>query len=430
MKLFILVFIAIYTSNAHPKNIYIILDSSGSMAGLDNTLKPKMKSSKSAVNNIIDKLPNETNISLISYGNTRKKDCSDINTLYDFGKIDKSKIKSKIMALKPLGNTPIERSLRKTIGSIKTNKEVSLILITDGIESCKGNPCTYIKTVKKKSNLNFKIDVIGFDIRKESDSLKCIADNSGGQYIDAKNSDELLNKSEAMILDELAPKGTLELVEQNKVVLEYIIFDEEKKVITKGHNFGLIRLSPGTYSAKITQSITKETTELKDIIISTNKNTVKSVSFEKGIKVVFKYDSKRFGVPKITNVKSKKTFIPNHTIQRISHGEKDTVQIVPGTYVLKAIGRKDQPTYTSDPRVINSSIEWSFGNEKKGNIKITFKKKRGSVFINSKNFRNRHWVRNFSSTISYPVGEYKVTYRGKKQIVTVKEDRTLELNYD
>jgi Ca-activated chloride channel family protein len=428
MKTLILILSFLITQNLFAKNLYLIIDSSGSMAGMDEKFKPKMKSAKTAVHNIVDKLPEKTKMALISYGNTKKGDCSDINTLVPFSAVNKKILKDKVDSLKPLGKTPIQGSLKKAISSIKTKENVSLILITDGIESCEGDPCSFVEKLKKQSKISFKVDVIGFDIKSNPESLKCIAEKSGGSYIDAKNSDELLNKTDEMIREELKDKGTLELVDKNKTVLNFKIFDKDGKIVTEGSNYGKIELLPGIYKAEVTQAITKAATTIEDLEIKANKNLFKEVSFDKAIKLKFEWDKDRFGRPVIKDIKTKETFRPYDQVQRSSGGDRKSIQIVAGTYIVKAIGKKNHLSYESDPIKIDKSMTIKLGQERLGKIEFVFIKKVGSLYVKGKNYYGRIWSRKIKGPLDFPVGEYMIRgSKGFKQKVIIKEKGVTKL---
>ena len=87
------------------------------------------------------------------------------------------------------GNTPIEFALRKTVDedfdpatafdrhdeAIKTKK---IILVTDGYDTCGGDPCAYIRELMA-TRKDIMIDVIQLG---SSNKLACLADETGGKF--------------------------------------------------------------------------------------------------------------------------------------------------------------------------------------------------------------------------------------------------------
>jgi Ca-activated chloride channel family protein len=93
------------------------------------------------------------------------------------------------------------------------------VLISDGIESCEGDPCAVASSLKE-AGVNVKAHVVGFGLSKEDGKkLTCIADNSGGNYFDALNTAAFTDAiKEVAELTQKEPEPEPEPV--NKVVFE------------------------------------------------------------------------------------------------------------------------------------------------------------------------------------------------------------------
>lgn len=190
------------TIGVNPKsenNVLFILDSSGSMAGQVSG-QPKMQTAKKAVSSYIDKVPQSVNAGLMVYGHkgsnaTKDKgvSCSGIETLYPLGKIDKEAFKAKVASFAPTGWTPIADSLQKAEKEVFTQKEKdnnSIVLVSDGIETCDGDPCGEARRLRSLG-ISPIIDVIGFDVDEEARTqLQCIARVTNGKYYDARTEEE------------------------------------------------------------------------------------------------------------------------------------------------------------------------------------------------------------------------------------------------
>jgi hypothetical protein len=172
-------------------NILFILDGSGSMWGrLDNV--EKIVTAKEVMTELVNDFPEGINIGLEVYGHRRKGDCGDIEMLESLGKGDKATIIRKIESISPKGKTPITKSIELAAKQLETlEEETTIVLVSDGKETCKGNPCTLVKTLKERG-INFTMHVIGFDVTKEERAqLACIAEAGGGRYFTAKNAIQL-----------------------------------------------------------------------------------------------------------------------------------------------------------------------------------------------------------------------------------------------
>lgn len=171
--------------------ILFIYDASGSMWGkLNDQFKKDIASE--VLTNTIDQLGTNQKVGLIAYGHRSKSDCQDVELLVEIENTNKSKLKSAIKSINPLGKTPLAYSVEKAIEQIEVSgTKTTIILVTDGIESCQGNICEAIK-LAKQAGLEFKLHIVGFGLKEEElASLKCATHEGGGNYYDAKNANQL-----------------------------------------------------------------------------------------------------------------------------------------------------------------------------------------------------------------------------------------------
>ncbi len=170
------------SSQAGEVNKLLIIDVSGSMRARMGNMT-KMDVAKKVICEYITNLPSTDNVGIIAYGHRRKSDCSDVEYLAPLGKNNRKLLISKVKGLKAMGKTPIATSLKKAVEIIDTIPgEKSIILISDGRESCKAKPCDLIAKYIGEGK-QFINHVIGFDVdRRARKQLECIADAGGGNY--------------------------------------------------------------------------------------------------------------------------------------------------------------------------------------------------------------------------------------------------------
>ncbi|AOW19913.1 vWA domain-containing protein [Urechidicola croceus] len=174
-----------------PSPILFIYDASGSMWGeLDGKTKKEIASE--VLSTTVSNLPNNQNIGLIAYGHRKKGDCSDVEYLVDINNNSKTKINSVVKEINPLGRTPLAYSTTQAINSLRdSNTKATIILITDGIESCDGNICDVV-TKAKAEGIDFKLHIVGFGLKDgETEQLKCAANAGDGNYYDASDASAL-----------------------------------------------------------------------------------------------------------------------------------------------------------------------------------------------------------------------------------------------
>jgi Ca-activated chloride channel family protein len=174
-----------------PSPILFIYDASGSMWGqLDG--KPKKEIASDVLSSTVNALSNNQEIGLMAYGHRRKSDCEDVEFIIDLSNSSKSKVNTAVAALNPLGKTPLAHSATLAINSLKDgSRKATIILITDGIESCDGNICEVVARAKE-AGIEFKLHIVGFGLKDgESEQLECAAAAGDGNYYDAKDANGL-----------------------------------------------------------------------------------------------------------------------------------------------------------------------------------------------------------------------------------------------
>ncbi|QIE58875.1 VWA domain-containing protein [Rasiella rasia] len=174
-----------------PSPIIFIYDASGSMWGQMEG-KTKMEIASTVLSTSINDFAENQQIGLIAYGHRKKGDCRDVETLLPMSNTSKSKVATAVKNIKPLGKTPLAYTAETVIGQLRTSKQkATIVLITDGIESCDGDICKVVSAAKKEG-IDFKLHIVGFGLKKgETEQLKCAAKAGDGNYYDAADASGL-----------------------------------------------------------------------------------------------------------------------------------------------------------------------------------------------------------------------------------------------
>lgn len=191
-----------------PNDLILILDASNSMWGqIDG--ENKIVIARRAVGELIDGLPDDSRTGLVAYGHRREGDCNDIETLQAVGPLDKDALKSTINGVMPKGRTPITASLDAAFGLIEGDRQTSVILVSDGLETCSRDPCEAVRTARK-SGLPFVLHVVGFDVAGEDTTrLECAAQAGGGVFLGVENAEQLSAALESAYEKPVTPDGRL-----------------------------------------------------------------------------------------------------------------------------------------------------------------------------------------------------------------------------
>ncbi|TLP44968.1 VWA domain-containing protein [Cohaesibacter sp. CAU 1516] len=187
-------------AQALQKNVLFVIDSSNSMWGqVDGT--PKIDIAKQALVDLVKKMPQETKMGLVAYGhrfNHKLNDCDDMELVSSVGSVNNETIQDSLAVIKPNGQTPIANTLMEIGNWLQPNLEEdnTVVLVSDGLESCDGDPCAAAASLNK-AGIATSIHVVGFDLNNDQRSgIQCIADNGNGQYFDAKDNDGLVKAFE------------------------------------------------------------------------------------------------------------------------------------------------------------------------------------------------------------------------------------------
>lgn len=169
----------------------LVLDASGSMWGQIEGVN-KIVIAREVVTDLLGTLPEDQALGLVAYGHRTKGDCNDIELLYQPG-TDRQAIADAVMGLNPKGKTPLSAAVLQAAEALKyTEEAATVILVSDGIETCNIDPCELGRRLEK-TGVGFTAHVIGFDVAEPEAQaqLQCLAEETGGLYRSASNAGEL-----------------------------------------------------------------------------------------------------------------------------------------------------------------------------------------------------------------------------------------------
>ncbi len=166
--------------------ILFVLDGSQSMYGRWQS-DIKMSIAQNLLSNLLDSLKDVDNIQLALrvYGHQKTyppQDCNDTRLVVPFANDNALRIKNQLRYIKPKGTTPIAFALEQSAGDFPDcdNCRNIIILITDGLEECGGDPCAVSADLQKKG-IALKPFVIGIG-RDFREAFDCV-----GTYYDASS---------------------------------------------------------------------------------------------------------------------------------------------------------------------------------------------------------------------------------------------------
>ena len=86
--------------------------------------------------------------------------------------------------MKFLGKTPLSAAVKQAAEALRyTEDKATVVLITDGLETCNADPCALGKELEQ-SGVDFTAHVVGFGLTAdEGRQVACLAENTGGKYV-------------------------------------------------------------------------------------------------------------------------------------------------------------------------------------------------------------------------------------------------------
>ena len=189
--------------------ILFIFDASNSMWG-DWQSDKKIHIANKLLSKMIDSLEQYPNVELALrvYGHQKEfklYDCNDTKLEVPFAPNNFQRIQQKLKSIYPKGTTPISLSLAASENDFPqdSNARNIIILITDGIEECSGDPCAVSQALQKKGII-LKPFIIGIGSNFSVD-LSCI-----GNYIDASSEKEF-DQALTIIIEQIFNKTTCQV---------------------------------------------------------------------------------------------------------------------------------------------------------------------------------------------------------------------------
>lgn len=177
--------------------IEIIFDASRSMNKAMGS-STRLAEAKTALTRLADQINPEARVGLRIFGSTPvygniQQACLDSKLVLPIQPYNKQQMLDEVAQLQAYGQTPIGHSLFQAVQDFTGGADVpkTIILISDGEESCGQDPLAVVQDLKAKG-VNVIVHTIGFDVDAAARAqLERIAQLTGGVYADARNATEL-----------------------------------------------------------------------------------------------------------------------------------------------------------------------------------------------------------------------------------------------
>ncbi len=176
----------------------LVFDASGSMASTDphgNVSRIHRVRQAAAV--VVPSVAPVRNLGLMIYGGGETNGCSDIALKVPPAPDNAGPILLALRDVLPNGRTPLTEAVSRAAEALNFRKRpATIILLTDGEESCGGDPCKLANRLHSEG-ARTRVHVIDYKSRFGSDwrgtlQSQCLAQTTGGRYIAVNAVDDLI----------------------------------------------------------------------------------------------------------------------------------------------------------------------------------------------------------------------------------------------
>jgi Ca-activated chloride channel family protein len=176
----------------------LVFDASGSMAGTDmNEQRPHIAKVRDALDKVLPQVAPRRDLGLIVYGPGPHSRCDNVELRLPPARNSAQTIMGEVDGLVPAGQTPITTAVREAAEALAfREKPAVVVLLTDGEETCGGDPCKLARQLRAEAN-QLTIHVIQFKVAGSTwlasgTGSACMAEETGGLALTARNRQELV----------------------------------------------------------------------------------------------------------------------------------------------------------------------------------------------------------------------------------------------
>jgi len=239
---------------ASQKNLLVILDLSGSM-NLPLAGSTRIGVARQVLRDVLKRIPDDFNVGLRLYGHRfgsrQKETCTDSELVLPVRRLDRSAIANAVDRFRPRGETPLVYSVLQAVADLKSAGGGSVVLITDGEESCGGDFAGAAASIRQ-SGIDFRLSIVGFTLTsaQAQRQLGTLSSSTGGAYYAAQDGPALARALVAATISRFP----------------YTVSDSSGAIVASGEaDDNGQDLPPGSYTINVQAGDEKITTSRLDV---------------------------------------------------------------------------------------------------------------------------------------------------------------------
>ena len=168
--------------------VVVIVDGSGSMREPFAGAPSRMTLAKDAIATVVNGLPDPVDVALIDFSN-----CDQVRLDRFYSQPERPSLIREVRGLQPDRGTPLARSIERAGNIVSGDVESTIVVVSDGEDTCGRDPCAAARAVKAKRP-NVTINVIDVSGAGGRSVVQCIAAATGGKVLTPNSTLDMKNK--------------------------------------------------------------------------------------------------------------------------------------------------------------------------------------------------------------------------------------------
>ncbi|WP_156830855.1 vWA domain-containing protein [Kaistia granuli] len=208
-------------------DVMLVLDASASMAGKLGRDRKIDLVAESVAEAVAD-FPTSARIGMLAFGAKSKTSCTDAAVVVKPQRDGNDVVAAAAAKLLPRGKAPLAVAVERAANALDyKSARATVIVFVDKVEACDANPCVLAESLAERAK-DLTVEVIGLGLEdKEIERVACLAEKTGGKFINAKDGTDVAGGLAAALAAAKAPPPNLPSahIEAPAKVVQSSVFD-------------------------------------------------------------------------------------------------------------------------------------------------------------------------------------------------------------
>lgn len=172
-----------WTPTQRPE-VMVVIDGSGSMSESFPGSSSRIGAAKQSVERVVRSLHEDIRTGLVTF-----TDCGATTRPKKYTYSERPELLSRVRDVSPTRGTSLANSIRRAGNAAKSGGPATVVVVSDGADTCGGDPCAVARKLKAQKPL-LKVNVIDLSGGRSS-VLQCVASVTGGRVFSPRNADQM-----------------------------------------------------------------------------------------------------------------------------------------------------------------------------------------------------------------------------------------------